>query len=248
MMTMIVSPLMSANLQRVWLVMILLWLQTARKIAKTVNLQLPWATQVKRLMILKQRMTRVTTIKTYGEKDIQTDECILVSKDEYEQLIHKASKYVDFKGDLDKIINYFLSVTNQCPVMDPAEFEKICEQIGADNIYKVLCPTMGTERMSNERKYLTKLRAMVVIYIMMYSHSQSVNLFQVTLARTLQQFGITDQGLASLRNLGIAAHPRTVKAAIQSSSTSHFDNVISFFQKAVENEHFLIFCIDDWLS
>ena len=127
----------------------------------------------------------VTTIKTYGEKGIQTDECILVSKDEYEQLIHKASKYVDFKGDLDKIIKYFLSVSNQCPVMDPAEFEKICEQIGADNIYKVLCSTKGTERMSNERKYLTKLRAMVVIYIMMYSHSQRVNLFQVTLARTL---------------------------------------------------------------
>ena len=140
----------------------------------------------------------VTTIKTYGEKDIQTDECILVCKDEYEQLIHKASKYVDFKGDLDKIINYFLSVSNQCPVMDSAEFEKICEQIGADNIYKVLCSTMGTERMSNERKYLTKLRAMMVIYIMMYFHSQRVNLFQVTLARTLQQFGITDQGLASL--------------------------------------------------
>ena len=130
--------------------------------------------------------------------------------------------------------------------MDPAEFEKICEQIGADNLYKVLCSTMGTERMSNERKYLTKLRAMVVIYIMMYSHSQRVNIFQVTLARTLQQFGITDQGLASLQNLGIAAHPRTMKAAIQSSSTSHFDNVISFFQKAVENKHFIIFCIDDY--
>ena len=129
--------------------------------------------------------------------------------------------------------------------MDPAEFEKICEQIGADNIYKVLCSTMGTERMSNEGKYLKKLRAMVVIY-MMYSHSQRVNLFQVTLATTLQQFGIIDQGLASLRNLGIAAHPRAVKAAIQSSSTSHFDNVIRFFQKAVENEHFLIFYIDDY--
>jgi len=49
----------------------------------------------------------VTTTKTYGEKDIQTDECTLVSKDEYEELIHKASKYVDFKGDLEKIINYF---------------------------------------------------------------------------------------------------------------------------------------------
>ena len=99
----------------------------------------------------------VTTIKTYGEKDIQTDECTLVSKDEYEQLIHKASKYVDFKGDLEKIINYFLGVSSQCPVMDPAELEKICEQIGAGNLYKVPCSTKGTERMSNERKYLTKL-------------------------------------------------------------------------------------------
>lgn len=79
---------------------------------------------------------------------------------------------------------------------------------------------------------------------MMYSQSQAVNLFQVTLTRTLQQFGITDQGSASLRNLGVAAHPRTVKAALQSSSASHLDNVTIFFQKAVENKHFLVFCID----
>ena len=75
--------------------------------------------------------------------------------------------------------------------MDCAGFEKICEQIGADNLYKVLCSTMGTERMSNERKYLSKLRALVVIYIIMYSHSQRVKLFQVTFARTLKQIGIT---------------------------------------------------------
>ena len=37
-----------------------------------------------------------------------------------------------------------------------------------------------------------------------------------------------------------------MKAAIQSSSASHFDTAISFFQKAVENKHFIIVCIDDY--
>ena len=100
--------------------------------------------------------------------------------------------------------------------------------------------------MSDERKSLTKLRAMVVIYIMIYSHSQRANWFQVTLARTLQQLGISDQGLASLKNLGVAAHPRTVKSASQSSANLHLDNVASFFQDVVEKEHFLVFCIDDY--
>ena len=71
---------------------------------------------------------------------------------------------------------------------------------------------------------------MVVTYIMMYSQSQKVNWFQVTLARILQQFGISDQGLASLRNLGVTAHPRTVKAASKLSAAFHLDNVACFFQ------------------
>jgi hypothetical protein len=76
---------------------------------------------------------------------------------------------------------------------------------------------------------------MVVIYIMMYSHSQRANWFQITLSRTLQQFGISDQGLVSLRNLGVAVHPRTVKAATQSSAAFHLDSVTSLFQEVVEN-------------
>lgn len=53
--------------------------------------------------------------------------------------------------------------------MDPTEFENICEEVGADNLYKILSSTVGTERMSNERKYLSKHRAMVVIYIYIYN-------------------------------------------------------------------------------
>ena len=88
--------------------------------------------------------------------------------------------------------------------------------------------------MSTERKQLSKLRTMVIIYIMVYSQSQRSNSFQVALSRTLQQFGITEQGLQSLRNLGIAAHPHTVKAQAKLSSSAHSNQVVSFIESAVE--------------
>ena len=87
---------------------------------------------------------------------------------------------------------------------------------------------------------------MVIIYIMVYSQSQRSNSFQVALSRTLQQFGITEQGLQSLRNLGIAAHPHTVKAQAKLSSLSHSSNVVTFVESAIEKNQFLIFCIDDY--
>lgn len=62
----------------------------------------------------------------------------------------------------------------------------------------------------------------------------------------MQQFGITEQGLASLRNLGIAAHPRTVKAACLSTASSHLSNLQSFFNQAVQSNHFLVMFIDDY--
>jgi hypothetical protein len=66
------------------------------------------------------------------------------------------------------------------------------------------------------------------------------------LSRTLQQCGLTEQGLQSLRNLGIAAHPHTVKAQAKLSSSAHSNHVISFIESAVENNLFMIFCIDDY--
>ncbi len=48
--------------------------------------------------------------------------------------------------------------------------------------------------MSAEPKDLNKIRTMVIIYIVVYSQSQRSSSFQVALARTLQQFGISEQG------------------------------------------------------
>ena len=81
---------------------------------------------------------------------------------------------------------------------------------------------------------------------MLYSQSKKCNFFQVALSRALQQFGISNKGLESLRNLGIAAHPRTVKILTRSSFSSHNSRVFSFIKAAIENNQFLIFCIDDY--
>ena len=130
--------------------------------------------------------------------------------------------------------------------MNPDRFEDICTQVGAANLFSILYTAMSSPRMSDERQQLTRLRVMVVLYIMMYSKSQRANWFQVSLARSLQQFGISQQGLASLRNLGIVAHPRTMKASILASSACYLDKVKEFFQAVIENKQFIIFCIDDY--
>ena len=131
------------------------------------------------------------------------------------------------------------------PEMDPTAFESICRVAGAENLYNCINNAICSNRMSTERKQLSKLWTMVIIYIMVYSQSQRSNSFQAALSRTLQQFGITEQGLQSLQNLGIAAHPRTVKAQAKLSSSAH-SNHVSFIESAVENNQFMIFCINDY--
>ena len=82
--------------------------------------------------------------------------------------------------------------------MDPIAFERICKDVGAENLYHCIKDAICSDRMSDERKHLSQVRTMVVIYIMVYSQSQRSNSFQVALSRTLQQIGISEQGLQSL--------------------------------------------------
>ena len=92
---------------------------------------------------------------------------MLLSEAEYDELLKKASFCVDFQGDLNKISNYFTSVFNQSPEIDPHKFEQICKHVGAENLFHTLYAAMTSGRMSEDRKHLTELRIMVVIYIMM---------------------------------------------------------------------------------
>ncbi len=183
-------------------------------------------------------------LPSVAEKECQTMDSVFLSADEYASLLAKASFCPNFSEDLIKIRFHIANLPQ--PEMDPTAFEQLCRDAGAKNLYSCINDAICSDRMSSERRHLSKLRTMVVIYIMIYSQSQRSNAFQVALSRTLQQFGISEQGLQSLRNLGIAAHPHTVKAKAKLSSASHSSNVASFIESAVENEQFLIFCIDDY--
>ena len=160
-----------------------------------------------------------TTSKVYVDVECQTTDGVFLSCEEYVKLLKQASLCPDFKNNLNNIRSLLQNLEE--PEMDPEGFQKICRDSGAENLYFCIYDAICTEQMSDERKDLVKVRTMVIIYIMVYSQSQRCNSFQIALSRTLQQFGISERGLESLRNLGITAHPRTVKAQSKLSSSSN---------------------------
>ena len=140
-----------------------------------------------------------TTCNTKAEKECQTTEGVYLSNDEYESLLKKASFCPNFQNELLKIT---LAVSKMAqPEIDPDAFEKLCTDTGVENLYHCIKDAICHERMSHERKHLSGIRTMVIIYIMMYARSQKSNSFQVALSRTLQQFGVSSEEIRSLRNL-----------------------------------------------
>ena len=172
------------------------------------------------------------TMANVAEKECQTIDGVSLAGEEYSSLLAKASFCPNFRDDLIKIRIHIANMPQ--PEMNPTVFEKLCRDAGAWNLFSCINDAICSDRMSTERKHLSKLRTMVVIYTMMYSQSQRSNAFQVALSRTIQQFGITEQGLQSLRNFGIAAHPHTVMAKPKSSSASHSTTVASFIESALK--------------
>ena len=100
--------------------------------------------------------------------------------------------------------------------------------------------------MSESRHNLNKLRTMVIICMLIYGRCQRANYFQLALSRTLRQFGLCEQGLISIRNLGIVAYPQTVRAVAKSLAASQSNNLVSFFQEAVQSKQFIVVMIDDY--
>ena len=61
-----------------------------------------------------------------------------MSKEEHEGLIHKAAENIDIKGDLEKLKTFFLAYDPQPAVMDPEQFQHMCTQAGAANLFSTL--------------------------------------------------------------------------------------------------------------
>eukprot|EP00794_Sanderia_malayensis_P002757 gene2757-3187_t len=135
---------------------------------------------------------------------------------------------------------------NGTPITDPLEFRKLCCDAGAHTIFDDILGAMTTDRQTLERRQLNEKRAVSIIYGLVYGQSQRANWFQVATARTLQGFGISDCGMEILRNMGFAAHPRTVKNANDIIATNHSETVKGFLTNAAEKGHLLVIFIDDY--
>ena len=179
------------------------------------------------------------------DKERQTDPFLVLKEGEYHDFLREASYCCNFKAEVEKIRSS-LSAKPNTPEMDLEIFEKLCIDAGAGKLVATIYQSICTERMSESRVCLNKSRTMVIIYMLIYGQSQKANSFQVALSTTLRQFGLSEQGLMSLRNLGIAAHPHTIKAAAKSSASSYPNSLVKFFQDAVNNEKLVVVMIDDY--
>ena len=182
------------------------------------------------------------------EKSSQTDISGFFRQELYDEIAQKSSAKFDMKEEIIRVRAKCNEIfgANGYPEMDPGKLERICLEANALNIFPFIHNAMCQDRASESRCYLNKIRTMVVIYMMIYGQSQRANWFQVALSRTLSQHGISDCGLASLRNLGITAHPRTVTLASLSSASSHLSSVNEFIKEAADKQHFIVFFIDDF--
>ena len=93
--------------------------------------------------------------QTRASVECQTTEVITISKEEYEELLHKAAGIIDI-GDLEKLKTFFLACDPQPAVMDPSRFQDISTQVGAANLFSTLYTAMSSPRMSDERQQLNK--------------------------------------------------------------------------------------------
>ena len=174
---------------------------------------------------------------------------IVLDRVEYQNLLLKAANVpFDMKSEVQKLSQkcYHLFENSAQPEMNPDKMEQICQEAGAINLFSTIYVSMVTERHSSNRKKLNRSRTVVIIYMLLYGLSQRNNWFQVALARTLTEHGISEHGLASLKNVGVSAHPRTVKSASKASSDSHLKTVQDFLNDAQNKRQMIAFFIDDY--
>ena len=83
----------------------------------------------------------ICQVKNRKDKECQTNEGVLVSKDDYELVVHKAFLYCDLKAELNKVKSCY-SKSLQSLLMDPHAFEKVSNEVGAEKLYSTIFGAM----------------------------------------------------------------------------------------------------------
>ena len=185
--------------------------------------------------------------------DIKTEvtydgDSVILNREVFQQILGKVSAMCDLQKEVSLIRELCFEKFGKrgTPVSDPVEFQALCKQAGAHKIFDAMTDSMSTDRQSNKRKNLNELRAVSVIYTLIYGQSQQANWFQVATARTLKGLGISDKGMETLRHMGLAAHPVTINNACKEASADHLNSVQQTIHDATENEKLIMIYIDDY--
>ena len=182
--------------------------------------------------------------------DIKTEvtydgDSVILNREVFQQILGKVSAMCDLQKEVSLIRELCFEKFGKrgTPVSDPVEFQALCKQAGAHKIFDAMTDSMSTDRQSNKRKNLNELRAVSVIYTLIYGQSQQANWFQVATARTLKGLGISDKGMETSRNMGLAAHPVTINNACKEASADHLNSVQQTIHDATENEKLIMIYI-----
>ena len=125
------------------------------------------------------------------ETSCQTEDTVVLTQEMYDELVFRSAAAFDLKDQILKVRQRCTELFGDegSPEMDPKKFEIICQQAGADRIFPFIYNALCHERMSESRSELNRVRAMVIIYMMVFGQSQKSNWFQVALSRTLSSMG-----------------------------------------------------------
>ena len=83
-------------------------------------------------------------MQTSASVECQTDEVIVMSKEEYEEIVDKAARNIDMKGDLEKLKTFFLKYDPQPPIVKLDKSQDICRQVGVASLFSTLHDAMNS--------------------------------------------------------------------------------------------------------
>ena len=101
---------------------------------------------------------------SHVETACQTNDVVVMDKEQYDDLLQNAvTVSINMPEEVARISKkcFELFGTNSQPVLDPDEFEKICFDAGAELLFDTICKSMQSERQSDERKQLNRVRTVV---------------------------------------------------------------------------------------
>ena len=191
----------------------------------------------------------------YGTVKASPDGVILMDKDVFENINRSLFNNFDLKADIEKVRKYMESTfgpvcNRKVPaIYDPSEMKKLCSDAGADKLFDFLLNTMTTEVRQTAKKIIeNEHKVVTLIHLLAFEQSQKCSYFQHDNAILMKDFGLSDQGLNTLRRQGLTVHSKTSSAERKQKTDKHSSEIQSWIKTRIDNKEFMVVIIDDYTN